>query len=110
MSNPVEKIYNLDNLDDEQVSQVMFTQRRQQTDGASDFLRPSPAQKLSQYLLSYRATINYGCGHWGILNLQKRKLFSGSLTELKNTVPYWFPGMAVVLIYLFYITVRFTMA
>ena len=33
------KIYNLDNLDDEQVSQVMFTQRRQQTDGASDFLR-----------------------------------------------------------------------
>lgn len=33
------KLYNLGDLNDEDVSQVMFTRRRQETDGNSDFLR-----------------------------------------------------------------------
>lgn len=33
------KIYNLGDLNDDQVAHVMFTQRRQETDGKSDFLR-----------------------------------------------------------------------
>ena len=100
------RLYNLNGLSDKEVAEVMFSRRRQETDGASDFLRLHLHKVVA---ISVLLSTNEEIKVWSLGDIDSdeadivKRFFEG----IERYTPRIVHGTVVVLIYLYCTTERY---